>query len=242
MKILTKEWAKKHEQLRFIHCLKDFSVENLSYSAVKKKSKFDFYKDMETDEELFKAVFKNKIFNKLYNAKIERNKRAIYSLPKNIVSQIKNIKTLILGYACEEDIKLLTDYANKTLIEVESKVKKANKISEIAEEYLNSKFILDNLIGELVYEGYENGKNYILNIGNYKICIENYEIIERENFKINKWEDDNPLTLWTAVHSAELHYISTNCYELHLLLVDGDKYANGKFWYFTLRGINIKIL
>ena len=103
-------------------------------------------------------------------------------------------------------------------------------------------FILDNVIGELVYKEYSNESDYFINVGDFIICIENYEIIGREDFKINKWEEDNPLTLWTALDSAELHYVSNNCYELHLLLIDGDKYASQKYWYFMLRGTNVKFV
>ena len=50
----------------------------------------------------------------------------------------------------------------------------------------------------------------------------------------------DPLTCWTANHAVELYYISEKCFELHLLLVDGDEYENETYWYFTLRGTNIK--
>ena len=189
MEILTKEWAKEYEQLRFIHCLKEYDSQNESYKDINRKSKIDFYKDVESDE---------------------------------------------------EDKAVLAHYAKKLLVDVERIVKISNNNTEIAQYYLNNNFMLDDLVGELVFKEYFIDKDYFFDIGENKICIENYEIIEREDFKINKWDKDNPLTLWTAVYSAEIHYISTQHYELHLLLVDGDKYANEKFWYFTIKGTNVK--
>ena len=242
MKVLTKGWAEKHEQLRVINWLKEYDSQKDTYEDIKKKSRDDHYHKIASDMELAKAVLKENIAEKLYKVQIEKDRKALLSLPKEIYSAIKDTKTLILGYACKEDKALLMSYANKLLIEVEKEADKANKLTEIAEDYLPEEFILDDVVGELVYEEYSNGKDYFINIGGYEVCIEDFEIIEREDFKINEWEDDNPLTSWTALHAAELHYISDKCYELHLLLVDGDKYENEKYWYFTLKGTNIKVV
>ena len=240
MEILTKEWAKEYEQLRFIHCLKEYDSQNESYKEINRKSEIDFYKDVESDEELAKLVLKTNIVNELYKAQKDRFKKVINTFPKSITSQMKHINTLVFGYACKEDKAVLAHYAKKLLVDVERIVKISNNNTEIAQYYLNNNFMLDDLVGELVFKEYFIDKDYFFDIGENKICIENYEIIEREDFKINKWDKDNPLTLWTAVYSAEIHYISTQHYELHLLLVDGDKYANEKFWYFTIKGTNVK--
>ncbi len=242
MKILTKKWAEKYEQLRFINQLKEYPSKNTSYEEIKTKSRHDHFFEVSKDEELAKIAQNSNILNKLYQSQVERDRKALLSMPKEIYDKIKEKNTLILRYATKEDKELLTSYAKELLIEVEKQANKANKITEIAQDYLNEEFILDNFIGELVYREYVIGKNYFINVGDFKICIENFEIIEREDYKINEWEADNPLTLWTALHSAELHYISKNCYELHLLLVDGDKYANEKYWYFTLKGTNVLAL
>lgn len=242
MKILTKKWAKKHEQLRVAHWLKEYDAQKETYEDIKNKSREDFYDDVAKDKELAKACLKTNIAEKLYEAKIEKDRKALLSLPKEVYGKIKDIKTVVLGYACKEDKELLMSYADKMLVEVEKEAEKANKLTEIAEDYLPEEVVLDDFVGELVYEEYSNGKDYFINIGGYEICVEDFEIIEREDFKINEWEEDNPLTLWTASHAAELHYISDKCFELHLLLVDGDKYGNETFWNFTLRGTNIKVV
>ena len=241
MKILTKEWAKKQDLLRIIHCLKDYDEQKESYEDIKRKSKNAYYLEMTIDEELAKIATNKSIVNNLYEAQVEQNKKLLLTLPKDIYSKLNNINTLYLGYASKEDKNLLSSYAKDLLVEVEKQVQNANKITEIAEDYLEEEFILDNIVGELVYNEYTNGKDYFISVGNYIICIENYEIIERENFKINKWEEDNPLTLWTSLYCAELHYINASNYELHLLMVDGDKYANQNYWYFTIKGTNIKV-
>ncbi len=240
MKQLTKEWAKKYELLRFIHSLKEYDVQNMSYEEIKSKSKLDFNTSIEEDKELAKMVRGTEVVDKLFQSQTARYKNAIDVLPNKIIKQLKNVKTLILGYACKEDKNILTCYASQVLESVESTVKIVNASTKIAEDILTSKIDIDELVGELIFKECSKDKNYYLSIGDNIICIEDFEIVEREDFKINKWEEDNPLTLWTAVHSAELYYICNNCYELHLLLVDGDKYANEKFWYFTLKGSNIK--
>ena len=241
MKILTKKWAEKHEQVRVAHWLKEFDAQKITYEDIKLKSREGFLDDIAKDIELAKVCLKTNIADKLYEAKVNRDRMALLSLPKEIYSKIKDIKTVILGYACKEDKELLMSYANEILNYVEKEANEANRLTEIAEDYLSEEFFLDDVVGELVYEEYSNGKDYFINIGGLDICVEDYEIIEREDFKINEWQEDNPLTLWTALHAAELHYVSDNCFELHLLLVDGDKYANEKYWYFTLKGTNVKV-
>ena len=226
MKKLTKDWAKKYELLRFIHSLKEYDVQNMSYEEVKSKSKLDFNTSIEEDKELAKMVRGTEIVDKLFQSQTARYKNAIDVLPNKIIKQLKNVKTLILGYACKEDKNILTRYAIQVLESVENAVKIVNKSTKIAEDNLTNEFVLDEIVGELVFKEYSIDKNYFLSIGDNIICIEDFEIVERENFKINKWEEDNPLTLWTAVHSAELYHICNNYYELHFLLVDGDKYAN----------------
>lgn len=242
MKVLTKKWAEKYEQLRFINLLKEYDSKNTSYEEIETKSKLDYCFEISKDEELAKITQDLNILNNLYQSQIERDRKTLLSMPKEIYDKIKEEKTLILRYAIKKDKELLTSYAKKLLFEVEQQAEKANRITKIAEEYLDNEFIVDNFVGELVYSEYAIGKDYFINVGDFKICIENFEIIERDDYKINEWEEDNPLTLWTALHSAELHYISKNHYELHLLLVDGDKYANVKYWYFTLKGTNVLAL
>ena len=143
---------------------------------------------------------------------------------------------------CGEDKIGLTPFAEKLLNEVEVEADKAKNLTEIAQNRLPEEFILDDVVGQFAYEEYSIGKDYFIDVGGYQICIENFEILQRENFKINKFEHDNPLALWTMLYSAELHYVSNENFELHLLFVNGDNHSNKQFWYFTLKGTNIKYL
>ena len=242
MKILTKKWVEKHEQVRLVHCFKEFDSQKTTYEEIKRLSKSNFYNDIAKDDELNKLCLKTNMGDILYNAKIKRNKNTLLSLPKEVYENIKDINSVILGYANKEDKEFLNYYADKLLSEIEKEAEEARRITEIAEDYLPCGFMLDEIIGELVYEEYLIGKDYFINIGGLIICVEDYLIIEREDFKINKWDIDNPLSLWTALEAVELHYISEKCYELHLLLVNGDELENKTYWYFTLRGTNIKIV
>ncbi len=231
MKLLTKKWAEQYEQVKVIHDLKEFDAQKESFSSVEKKSKEDFYHKIKTDAELSKVALKTNTEEKLYQALIERNRKIFLSLPKEIYSGIKDIKTIILGYANKEDKEFLTDFAIKKTKELETLGIFANERTEMAQSYLLEEFILDDFIGELVYEEFSNGKDYFIKIGGNKVCIENYQILERE---------DNHLTSCTSLLAGELYH-TNNCFELHLLLVNEDKYLNDKYWYFTLKGNNIKI-
>ncbi len=242
MKILTKKWAEKHNQVRFIHALKQFNAQKMTQENVILESKNNFYNNIEKDFESIKRFHKTEVIEKLFKTKINKNKELILSLPKSISDKITDINTLIFGYANKEDKKLLTSYAKDILNIIEKDAERANILTEIAEDYLPEEFTLDKLVGELAYQEYSNSKDYFFNIGGLTICIENYQIIEREKFKINLWEENNPLTLWTTLYAGELYYISNNRYELHLLFIDGDKYANETYWYFTLSGTNIKFI
>ena len=240
MKILTKKWVEKQEQVKFIDSLKEFNQQKHTYKDIESKSKSNFNQDIAKDDELLKVCLNTNIADKLYQAKIKKDKNTILSLPKNVYNKISDIKLVILGYANKEDKELLTSYANKTLFALEKDAERANKSTEIAEDYLPEEFILDEIVGELVNKEYSSGKDYFINIGGLEICISDYQIIEREKFKINKWDNDNPLTLWTTLVASELHYIADNSFELHLLFLNGDKYANENYWYFTLKGSNVK--
>ena len=122
--------------------------------------------------------------------------------------------------------------ANKLIREIECNAQKANKLNEIAENYLSNNFILDDVVYEFVQREYSQGRDYFINVGAFNIFIENYQILERENFKIKD----------TYIYFAELHHICNNCFELHLLLSNEDEYTNKKYWYFTLMGTNIKFV
>ena len=242
MKILTKKWAERHEQVRLAHRLKEFNSNKTTYYDIKVKSKNDFYDEIAKDVELAKVCRKTNIADKLYQARIERDRKTILSLPKEVYNKIKDFKSVVLGYANKEDKELLTSYAKKILKVVEKEAEEANRLTEIAQDCLPEEFILDEVVGELVYEEYSNGKHYFIRIGGFEVCVEDYQIIEREDFKINEWEENNPLSLWTTLVAGELHYISNKCYELRLLLIDGDEYANETYWYFSLRGTNVKFV
>ncbi|MBR2323065.1 MAG: hypothetical protein IKA54_05690 [Clostridia bacterium] len=242
MKILTKNWAEKYEQVRLIRRLKQFDANKLSYEEINNKSIDDFYNEISSDEELKRACLDKNVFDKLYQAKVEQNRKLLFSLPNDIFNAINDIKSVILGYANKQDKKFLTFYAEKILTGLEKEAEQVKQLNESVEDCLHEEFILDEVVGELVYEEYSSEKNYYINIGGLVVCIENYQILEREDFKINKWDTDNPLSLWTALYAGELHYGKDDNFELHLLLVDGDKYANKKYWYFTLRGSNVKFV
>lgn len=240
MKVLTKEWVQRHKQLRLINVLKEFDAKKMTYEEVKSKSKKEFCDNIVKDEELAKLCYKTDLAEKLYQAKVERDNKTLLSMPNEIYNNIRDKKSVVLGYASIEDKLLLTSYAEKLLKFVVKEVEESRKLTEFAEDYLPNEFIVDEIVGELVHKEYCKGKDYFLNIGGLLICIEDYQVIEREDYNINEWEEDNPLSLWTAIYCAELQYVSDKCYELHLLLVDGDKYANEKYWYFTIRGSNFR--
>ena len=242
MKILTKNWAEKYEQVRLIRRLKQFDAKKISYKEIENKSREDFYNEISSDEELKRVCLDINVFNKLYQAKVEQNRKLLFSLPKDIFNTINDIKTVILGYANKQDKEFLTFYAEKILTGLEKEAEQVKQLNESTEDCLPEEFILDEVVGELVYEEYSRDKDYYINIGGLVVCIENYQILEREDFKINKWDIDNPLSLWTALYAGELHCNKDDNYELHLLLVDGDKYANKKYWYFTLSGSNVKFV
>lgn len=242
MKILTKNWEKRYEQLLFIRHLHQVDSTSIRYKDIKSKSEYEFYRNMLIDKELTIKALNSKLAYKLYKAHINRNKKNIHFLPKKIRKKIQDSKLLALGYATKNDFAMLTDYTTKLLNHLEVLSNRANFITEKAQHKLKDSFAIDDLIGALVFEEFSKGKDYFINADGHIICIENYKIIEREKFEINKWQGDNPLSLWTSIGSAELHYTKDNRFEIHFLMINGDKYENVKYWYFTLSGNNIKLL
>ena len=80
MKILTKKWAEKHEQVEFIHSLKEFEKQKHTYKDIENKSKSNFNQDIKKDAELLKVCLKTNIADKLYQAKIERDRKLGFGL------------------------------------------------------------------------------------------------------------------------------------------------------------------
>ena len=85
--------------------------------------------------------------------------------------------------------------------ELEKEAKNANRLTEFAEDCLPEEFILDDVVGELVYKEYSNGINYFINIGVLEICIEDYKIIA-ENAK-NHLVKGGVLLLECGIEQAE---------------------------------------
>ena len=129
MKLLTKKWAEEYEQLRVIHWLKDFDAQQEDYEQIKKRSRDDYFHSIAADIVLAKAVLNNNLAEDFYQAKVNRDRKVLLSLPREVYSKIKDIKTLVLGYACQEDKALLMSYASELRIKLEKLSNTANEIT-----------------------------------------------------------------------------------------------------------------
>ena len=211
MKYITKNYAKKHEQVQFIYSLLDLKAER---GKIKRKS-------YETDEKI--------------NCKILRD------LPKEIYNNLKDKESILSGYVCKEDNELLSTYAFYLLKDLEKRATKANKITEMAEKTLPKQFILDDVVGEVLYSIYEDGKRYYLEIGNRKICVDNYEIIKSANAEMKKITD-KALKSNRVLYGAELRYIKQNSYELYLLFVSQKSLEEKEYFEIALKGTSVEYI
>lgn len=239
MKILTKEWREQYETVRLINWLKEVDVKKTGYEEIQKMSRDNFYDKLYENRGLAKLAFNSDLADRLYKAQVQRDRKVLLALPKEVYSKIKDIKLLFLGFSCKEDKEMLMTYANELNKKLEKDAEKANKLTEKAIDCLPQEFDFDFALGELVYKEYAEGKNYYINAGGCLFCIENYEIIERDDFKVNELEEDNPLSLWTSLDAIEVFCINKSCFELHMLFADGDELKKPTFWNLTLRGTNI---
>ena len=98
MKYITKNYAKKHEQVQFIYSLLDLKAER---GKIKRKS-------YETDEKI--------------NCKILRD------LPKEIYNNLKDKESILSGYVCKEDNELLSTYAFYLLKDLEKERQRQTKL------------------------------------------------------------------------------------------------------------------
>lgn len=229
MKILTKQWAQDFEKLKFISRLKDANGDFESIKAESKKLFFDYIRE---DEELAETAFNSNLADELYSAFLDRNRGVLASLPCELTYQLKNEKVIVLGFVEKEDKALLDSYAKGLCNQVE-------ELSEKSQQYLPDEF--NCLVGELVLEEYINGKDYFINIDDNVICVENFEIIEREDFEIYKLDMQNPVSPWTYLEAIELYEIEDGV-ELHLMFVNGDRLENKIRWYLTLKGTRVKYI
>lgn len=236
MKVLTKSWLQKCEQVKFINRL----VERRDgYKELQKESRKQFNNQVRGDQELFELVLSSNLVDELYQAKLDRGKKLVSSLIKEIGGKIKDAEILELGFSSKEDKAILTVYAEKMLKEIEERARQANKESEQVCKQLPKEFDFDNLQGGVVYKEYVDGNNYYISVDGGVICVENYVIVEREDFEICGIDFDNPMSSCTLLSAIELHSVNCNCFELHMLLSNRDRLENQTHWFFTLRGSNI---
>ena len=240
MKILTKEWMEQYEQVMVINWLKEFDANKISFEEIQKISRDNFYDGICDNRKLAKLAFGTSLAEDLYKARVDRDSKALSHLPKEIYSRIKDIKSVVLGYACKEDKEMLAAYADKLCKKLEKQAQKSNRITGKAQKHLAEQFDFDFLMGELAYEEYVEGKNYFIVVDGYTICVENYVVVEREDLEINGRDVDNPESLWTSLDAMELHHTEDNFFELHMLFTNEDKLENKTLWYFTLKGTNVK--
>lgn len=230
MKILTKQWFELYEQVRVIQHLKEVETQKVSEDDLQKISREEFNKYIAEDQELAELAFNSSLAEELFKAKVERNKKAILALPQEIYFQLKNVEILCFGFAVTEDKELLNGYAKSLYGKLEEKASEA-------QEYLPEEF--NCVVGELVFEEYIEDSDYYINIDDNILCVENFEIVERDNFEINKWDIENPVSEWTHLDAMELYQVNDGI-ELHLIFTNGDRLENKSRWYFTLKGTNVK--
>lgn len=241
MKYLTKNWSNKYNQVKLIYRLKEtenFSRE--SYEKIRKKAKMNFIDRVKSDPVYENVPFDRKNGEKMFEAYINNRKNALLTLPKEIIGGLKHKNFILYGYCSKQDKEILSQYAENTLKAIEATVKKANRQTEIAQDYLPEEIELNNYCENIVYGIETTDKNYYIDFGNSGICVENYKVLQDDGTEIHKWDENDPISPWTILHAVELHYISENRYELHLMFTHADEYENLTNRYLTLQGTNVK--
>lgn len=66
MKILTKKWAEKREQVKMIYLLKEFDEQEITYEEIENRSRKDFYDNIEHVVALVKDCFKTNVAAELH--------------------------------------------------------------------------------------------------------------------------------------------------------------------------------
>ena len=242
MKYLTKKWAKKYLQVKFIFNLKEIDTNAFTCESLNQDYKQQFFDELKKDQEMFDTIFSLGISEKYYSAKIKRNQELIDGLELDINNKLKNAQSLIYGYAIKEDKALLFDYAYKVLKEIETLTEKARVDTEsvinfLPEEFDVEEFIEDILLGTRVVDN-----SFYLDFDGASICVENIKILQDDGLCVNKWDFENPLSAWTHVQAIELCYNEEKRFELHLLLCNGNTYEDVTFWCLTIQGTNVKVI
>lgn len=241
MKYLTKKWANNYNQVKLIYRLKeteDFSKEN--YEKLRKKAKMNFIRRVKSDPVYEKIPFNRKNGEKMFDARINNRKKTLITLPEEIINRLNHKNFILYGYCSKQDKEILSLYAKNTLNTIETSVRKANRQTEIAQDYLPEEIELNNYCENIVYGAEITDKNYYIDFGGNGICVENYKVLYNDGMEIHKWNENDPVSPWTLLHAVELHYINNDCYELHLMFTNADEYENLVNWYLTLQGTNVK--
>ncbi len=241
MKILTKDWAERYESIRFI-CKLEQVNSSKSYEELQEVCHQNYLDYLKSDEDMCAVLSNPSVVQKLYEEKLKRNANTVNVLPKNLLAKLKRKEIISLGFVVEQDKKILSAYFKKAIKEIENASKKASRITECAVDCLSQSIEMDELVGALVEGIYVDGNDLLINFDDKTLLIKDYKILEREDFKVYEWEEDNPLTCWTCITAVELHSNKSNTFELHLMILNGDENENTKNYYFTLGCTDVRLV
>ena len=241
MKILTKDWADMYARARFISSLQEIQQET-KCNELKVLCKENFLTLLKQDGDMKKYLSNKALVEKLFCEKLKRNLNTIKTFSVSVLGELEKPEFLEYGFACKKDKVVLDNYQKLLIKQIESDCERARINNERACKYLSKPFEIEEVVGELVYDEYSKGKNYYLEIGGRVLCVKNYKILQRDEFKINYFDEDDALTKWTCVKAVELYFDKENGFTIHLLILNGDEYENTEDVYFTLSGTDISLI
>ena len=241
MKILTKDWAKKYQMIRFLGSLKKIEQDK-DVRELKNLCKRKMFKDLSQDQDVKTLIKNTELFDSLFNAKLGRNAKVISCFSSDLLNGLERSDFLSYGFTTKKDSIRLQDYQNYLLEELENASQKSRDITEKSCKYLSSPFDFEEIVGELIYDAYARGIDYFIEVGGRILRVKNYKILERDAFKVNVWQDNNPLTCWTCVEAVELYFNKSKGFEIHLLILNGDEYDNTESYYLTLTATDVLLI
>lgn len=204
-------------------------IEHKKITLYLQKERFDTGKYYRYDEAFTK---------KMFDVDLKWRLELISHLPDYILSEVADVRVLVLGYASKRVKTLLRNYCKHLRREYKKVLGKAQIETNKAEGKL-PKRIMANEYDELMLQRiYRKGGDVFLMFDSGTLKVINGKIIEQEKKRIYHYKRKEPYSGWSMVLYAEVSY-ENGLFEIHLMIDNKDKKGQSNYWYLTVQGTSI---
>ncbi len=217
---------KNLEEYHLAHLL--FSLTEVKNEGLSKKSAEEFFRkkflsNLKKDPAFSGVTLEKELEDKYFLAKVEENEKTLRLLPTCVREKL-NWENLLKFECCErEDKRILTPLAEQLLNKTDEIIARAKRESEEVMKKLRMDLDLDFFIGEIVTSIEKKEDRFIVWFENVSLVVDNYEVEKEDNFKVVKWNEEDPFSPYTMLRFARV-IAEVGGIKLQLLFTSGDEF------------------